>query len=480
MSWVWYSSGALFAALSLVLLAWALLFDRARGRVRCPKCWYAADGLAPGSPCPECGKTPKSPRALRRTRRKWRCAFVSLFLFVVSGVLAAWPSFVDGSWIKHAPTSVLVISAWRIENPADPLAVELERRVRDDHMLRLWDGVPSEPTSDAERLEPMWSWQRRILASNLAVLFGTRNGTVVSPENVRFARTMLWRLGPDAAPASPRIAEYIGCNPDSVPMFLELIESIGPAAAPTVPTLVDFIKIGPGHPEFDKYGREYAVEVLALFGPASRDATPTLIELLDEEPRRRPGSYDIVGNAVVALGAIGPDAVDAVAPLLEIAHDDFGHWKYDAVHALARIAPLDNRVRPVLIDAIMSDDADTRRVVADAIRSHAGILADTEVTLATLYESDLVHDRVAAIRGLNSLGSSSETTASLVEDALSDPHATVRMFAVESTYRCGLMEHLREKLVSLQDNDEDLFVRTTAARVLSGDDAPDRRRSDDR
>jgi len=70
----------LFASM---LLVWALIGDRPRGRLRCPRCWY--DMAATHDPrCPECGKAIKSPKHLRKARR-WRWPFVLASLCIGSG-----------------------------------------------------------------------------------------------------------------------------------------------------------------------------------------------------------------------------------------------------------------------------------------------------------------------------------------------------------------------------------------------------------
>src|SRR5690606_21168668 len=53
---------------SLMLVIWALMGVRSRGRLRCPKCWYDMSGI-PDPRCPECGKDIKTPKHLHKSRR---------------------------------------------------------------------------------------------------------------------------------------------------------------------------------------------------------------------------------------------------------------------------------------------------------------------------------------------------------------------------------------------------------------------------
>jgi hypothetical protein len=55
LDWLYHTFGWTLAAAGMVLLAWALFWDRSRGRRRCPKCWYNMEGV-PGLRCPECGR----------------------------------------------------------------------------------------------------------------------------------------------------------------------------------------------------------------------------------------------------------------------------------------------------------------------------------------------------------------------------------------------------------------------------------------
>jgi hypothetical protein len=83
MPWMapWGRLGIALALLvfGLLITAYALLHDRARGRPRCPRCWYNATGL-PSRRCPECGHEVESEQQRYRTRRSYRLAVVGLLV----------------------------------------------------------------------------------------------------------------------------------------------------------------------------------------------------------------------------------------------------------------------------------------------------------------------------------------------------------------------------------------------------------------
>ncbi|MCA9278455.1 MAG: hypothetical protein H6815_07325 [Phycisphaeraceae bacterium] len=56
-------------AIGTVLLAWSLFSDRAKGRKRCRKCWYALDGINSA----EDGTT-TCPSAARSIQSRSRCS----------------------------------------------------------------------------------------------------------------------------------------------------------------------------------------------------------------------------------------------------------------------------------------------------------------------------------------------------------------------------------------------------------------------
>lgn len=81
---VWaYAGTGLIAFVGLIIVALALFGGRARGRRRCPKCWYDMSGAGAAFPltCPECGRRITAERDLARTRRRRGRALVGVLLF---------------------------------------------------------------------------------------------------------------------------------------------------------------------------------------------------------------------------------------------------------------------------------------------------------------------------------------------------------------------------------------------------------------
>jgi len=76
--WVrWVTAIGILALLgAMVFLAWwGLYWDRARGRRRCPRCWYNL-AYTPGMTCGECGYTGRSEKepATAGASPSWPCS----------------------------------------------------------------------------------------------------------------------------------------------------------------------------------------------------------------------------------------------------------------------------------------------------------------------------------------------------------------------------------------------------------------------
>jgi hypothetical protein len=170
LDWIWTTTGWCLAAVALALLAWALFRDRSRGRKRCPKCWYDMAGTPASArdertgierfTCPECGRISPA-RRLRRTRRKYRLALVSLLIFGAAYLTAHIPEYRSGGWVRLIPSTYLAFLAPTdhfkqtlpfaigFRGAAPVLPMTNEERVGEEAWRRIFAGS-------------MWSWQESL------------------------------------------------------------------------------------------------------------------------------------------------------------------------------------------------------------------------------------------------------------------------------------------------------------------------------
>jgi hypothetical protein len=99
----------------------AMTVDRARGRRRCPRCFYAiqtivGDQIAPDFRCAECGKQIRSLRQLRRTRRHWRLALVGTVLLIPGCIGVRYSLIRERGW-QAAPPDLCLIAALPFVEP---------------------------------------------------------------------------------------------------------------------------------------------------------------------------------------------------------------------------------------------------------------------------------------------------------------------------------------------------------------------------
>ncbi|TVQ33772.1 MAG: hypothetical protein EA376_01370 [Phycisphaeraceae bacterium] len=106
-TWIIPALSLTLAAAGLALLAWSLFWDRARGRRRCPKCWYDMAG-AVGLVCPECGRDAKREREMLRTRRRWGWAVAGCLVIVGAYGVYVGQAVRARGWAAAVPSWALV------------------------------------------------------------------------------------------------------------------------------------------------------------------------------------------------------------------------------------------------------------------------------------------------------------------------------------------------------------------------------------
>lgn len=139
--WIFVATGWSFTILGLAMAGWAIVWDRPRGRRRCPVCWYNMTA-SPTMKCSECGHVARTERHLLRTRRKWRWFAAAAVPIAVGYVVSVAPRVKQVGWSGAVPTTILIWWVTRSEPDAvwddqtrtmstpSQLALELARRAR--------------------------------------------------------------------------------------------------------------------------------------------------------------------------------------------------------------------------------------------------------------------------------------------------------------------------------------------------------------
>ena len=175
--WIWWVGGSAVTLIGLALLVWALFADKARGRRRCPKCWYDLSHTA-GMRCSECGHEPRKEKWLFRTRRRWKWAFAGVVVLVLSPSALGW-RFAQRDWITHGPDTLLIASLFWIDDPSEVLD-ELNARLSGRYLSQ---PTPCDGCICGCRLarkypipwnDELWDWQWWLLAKQLSDIVEAR------------------------------------------------------------------------------------------------------------------------------------------------------------------------------------------------------------------------------------------------------------------------------------------------------------------
>lgn len=362
--------------------------------------------------------------------------------------------------------------------------------------------------------KPLSYWLDRLKDSNYS-------------ERKRAAQALI-RIGPQAKDAVPDLIRMLRSEKDGVMQGLAAyaLGAIGPAADDAVPTLADALgratggHMSPGHATARalvqirergalpillpllKHDREYvrrcaadaivlaapddgptldaivallnnpdkgihdtAVRVTRQLKPISKLAVPALIEGLRDE------SAYVRYDAATDLAAIGPDAEAAVPTLTELLRDEY--VKVVAANAIWRIAADSEKVLPVLVEALNSQDKEQRRHAIYCL----GLLGPrAKNALAALIDAVKDRDPVVRSRALEAIGKigpEAEIAMADLEQVLSDGDAHSRILAAGAIWQISAKREsvFRVLVHSLRNGEPDSWL---AAQYL-GDMGPEAR-----
>ena len=152
-------SGFGLGIVGLWLCYWFLLSDRARGRKRCPMCWYdmsVADSLR----CPECGHDANREADLLKTRRRFKGLWLCMLVFLTAGFLWIQPRVQQHGWVSVMPSTALILCLRLGDTQA--LFAELDRRTQINVSGEFNTYFPGMLVTDPESL---YQWQWRLVGN---------------------------------------------------------------------------------------------------------------------------------------------------------------------------------------------------------------------------------------------------------------------------------------------------------------------------
>jgi hypothetical protein len=142
---MWFIALAAVSLLGVWLAAWAIYGDPARGRRRCPTCWYDMSGTPASRRCPECGHACEEEKDLLRPRRRRFLATIGIFLaftpgawaLVATGIERGWHYYFLSTWkaISALQSGPFTIEVREIRNPNAPDWTRQARITRDGRSI---------------------------------------------------------------------------------------------------------------------------------------------------------------------------------------------------------------------------------------------------------------------------------------------------------------------------------------------------------
>lgn len=335
-----YLAAGALGLLSLGLAFWALFWSgRAKGRRRCPKCWYDLS-QTPGLRCSECGHVAKREKKLFKTRRRWRWAGMALLLLLSGAYEGVQPKVRKDGWASVTPTTILILQARYAGS--------------DDAIGEIY--VRSDPYAEPPEVPPwMPQWQMRSIASACEHVALNDRAVVARNDALLLLSLIAERMTDrDRAEAAMDVIGSLVSDPDPKVRAQAVALSLLPGSmersiARVVPALADP----------DPNVAENAALALAF---AAKDTDLVLAHLLALTKSERPPLYAAGIGGLGELAALDrvhrQEACDA---LLSILQDDADPCKRSlALSPFVMCQPDSDHARALLLAAIQSDDSGMR------------------------------------------------------------------------------------------------------------------------
>jgi hypothetical protein len=294
---------------------WAMFADRARGRRRCPRCWYDMSGAA-SLTCPECGKDARTITRLNHTRRQWRLAALALIMAAVGSIQFALPWLKRGSYFPLIPTRILIGLVPSMDSLHPRAISELDSRLVAPHPQSLSYGLA------LRRVKPLSTTQRHSLSQ---VAVRTLTTTARHPARRLLFELMPSYLSPVDAPRIEAVVIAALNDPDPVVRLgaittLRRTQGFNPktcipaVAAIMTPTLAARGVFN------DESLLSAAVAYLGEYGASDPTVVPALVALLRPAGSRFGQWVSLHDEVLWALARLGPDAKSAL-PSIQSAYD---------------------------------------------------------------------------------------------------------------------------------------------------------------
>ncbi|MCB9840341.1 MAG: hypothetical protein H6809_01650 [Phycisphaeraceae bacterium] len=377
----------------------------AKGRRRCPKCWYLIDA-ALGLKCSECGHQAKHERDLLRRRRRWGLAVLGLAIALLGQIGWLETRVRRGGWVAAVPTEVLILALpW----------------IPEEWIEQNWN-APSYPDEDWTldgRLNEYaeghaWAWHRRFAIWRARTML-SRGASLESASRAALTLQRLdddGVLGSDDETARRRAAELLR-------IVVANIESTDPDDADAADFLFDVAIYSP---------REELEVWTAIVSPHTAEVLATA----------RDPAHPQQDIAVILLAYADPlpEVVESLTALVRDGHATAA----SPLLSLVQRSPL---ARDAAIELLQTLPFESRRRVAMMFAIHRPDDPAIIATLLNMLASDDPDDYIAAAWALHRYPDHIETSRARILELIDrDPESSVELTRLFRRYDTDLSAHI--------------------------------------